>query len=105
MILDLLSSHKLKEVKDYGESKLLKNGQQALYFRFLKPKTAFAVRPLYIGCIPTFKSDYYKMDRSTLKLKFQAAKAEELLTIAVIPARIHPNKGENEFLKMRFLRN
>ncbi len=73
LIFDLLSSHKSKEVRQYGESKRLKNGDQALYFRFLKPKTAFAVSPLDNGYIPTFKTEYYKMDRSSTSLKFQAA--------------------------------
>jgi hypothetical protein len=73
LILDLLSSHKSNEVKQYAESKTLADGRQALYLRYLKPKTAFICSPLDNGFIPLVKTPYYKMDRSTLPLKFRAA--------------------------------
>ena len=70
--MDRLSSHTSGAVKGHIESKLTATGDDKFIPEYLPAKTAFLISPLDMGGISTFKSHYYRMDRSTLDLKIRA---------------------------------
>lgn len=73
VLMDRLSSHTSKSALKYLESKKTVDGRQKFIPLLLKPKTAFLISPLDNSAIGLFKNNFYKYDRSTLKLKEAAA--------------------------------
>lgn len=74
LVMDRLSSHASKSTLEYARSKRLPSRDQALEVILLPPKTAFLVSPLDNGAFSAFKGHFYQKDRSTLELKFAAAR-------------------------------
>lgn len=73
LLMDRHSSHTSKTVINYIKSFKLKDGRQMFHPKLLGPKTAFLISPLDMGAIAAMKTEYYKLDRSTLELKKCAA--------------------------------
>jgi hypothetical protein len=71
--MDRLSAHKAGEVRQHIESKHTTAGEPLLIPILLPPKTAFLISPLDMGAIGAFKAHFYKLDRSTLERKKEAA--------------------------------
>ena len=74
LLMDRLSSHTSREVRNYIEAKRCKDGRQKFKVMLLPPKGAFLVSPLDNGFFSYWKSKFYKFDRSTFPLKMAAAK-------------------------------
>jgi hypothetical protein len=72
LVMDRLSSHKAGEVMKYILSKKTHSGQSLLFPVLLNPKVSFLISPLDMGAISAFKSQYRRLDRSTLDLKKKA---------------------------------
>jgi hypothetical protein len=68
VVMDRLSSHTSKQTLKYLESFRTADGRQKFIPLLLKPKTAFLISPLDNSAIGLFKKNFYKYDRSTLKL-------------------------------------
>lgn len=74
LLLDRLSSHTAAAVRLHIESKLTRSGERLLYPIYLPPKTSFLISPLDMGAIAAFKSNFYKLDRSSLELKLNSVR-------------------------------
>lgn len=72
LVMDRLSSHKAGDVMKYILSKKTINGDQLLFPVLLNPKVSFLISPLDMGAIAAFKSNYRRLNRSTLHLKKKA---------------------------------
>lgn len=74
LLLDRLSSHTSKKVRDYAHSLKCSDGvTQKFEILLLPAKSAFLISPLDMGFFSMWKRAYYKYDRSTYPFKLMAA--------------------------------
>jgi len=72
LLLDRLSAHTAAPVRLHIESKLTPSGDRLIYPIYLPPKSSFLISPLDMGALAAFKSNFHKLDRSTLALKLKS---------------------------------
>lgn len=72
LLMDRLSSHSSIQVRNHIESILLPDGQPMFIPLYFPAKTPFLISPLDMGAISAFKSNFYKLDRSSIPLKLRA---------------------------------
>lgn len=74
LLLDRLSSHKAKKVREYAHSLKCSDGvTQKFEILLLPAKSAFLISPLDMGFFSMWKRGFYKYDRSTYPFKLLAA--------------------------------
>jgi len=73
LLMDRHSSHTSSAMLDSIKSYRFANGTQVFHPKLLGTKTAFLISPLDMGAIGAMKTEFYKLDRSTLDLKLRAA--------------------------------
>jgi hypothetical protein len=74
LLLDRLSSHRSKRVRDYAYSLKCSDGvTQKFELSLLPAKSAFLISPLDMGFFSMWKRGFYKYDRSTYAFKLLAA--------------------------------